>query len=152
MIHKGRRDTEEIRPLAWGCPIPVLSGELCIAAGVHLIGCGGLGKGRSSLARSAGKLPSYEYNKINYRRVSRQRPPVPGVLHSLVTKYTIVVRVIERHGCMGSAWLSTHRMEGIRPSARGVTNLCYWRVTLDCNAQCQYRYICEGTTLGSLAG
>ena len=26
---------------------------------------------------------------------------------------------IERHGCMGSAWLSTHRMEGIRPSARG---------------------------------
>ena len=29
------------------------------------------------------------------------------------------VRVIERHGCMGSTWLSTHRMEGIRPSARG---------------------------------
>ena len=51
----------------------------------------GLGKGRSPPARSAGKLPTYEYNKINYRRVSRQRPPVPGVLHSLVTKYTIVV-------------------------------------------------------------
>ena len=27
--------------------------------------------------------------------------------------------VVERHGCMGSAWLSTHHMEGIRPSARG---------------------------------
>ena len=29
------------------------------------------------------------------------------------------VRVIIRHGCMESTWLSTHRMEGIRPSARG---------------------------------
>ena len=38
------------------------------------------------------------------------------------------------------------------PRRGGVTNLCYWRVTLDCNAQCQYRYIGEGTTLGSMAG
>ena len=38
------------------------------------------------------------------------------------------------------------------PRRGGVTNLCYRRVTLDCNAQCQYRYICEGTTLGSMAG
>ena len=28
-------------------------------------------------------------------------------------------KVIIRHGCMESTWLSTHRMEGIRPSARG---------------------------------
>ena len=38
------------------------------------------------------------------------------------------------------------------PRRGGVTNLCYRRVTLDCNAQCQYRCICEGTTLGSVAG
>ena len=34
MIHEGTDHTEGIRPSARGCPIPVLSGELCIAAGV----------------------------------------------------------------------------------------------------------------------
>ena len=35
------------------------------------------------------------------------------------TGVNIRVRVIIRHGCMESTWLSTHHMEGIRPSARG---------------------------------
>ena len=62
------------------------------------------------------------------------------------------VRVIERHGCMGSTWLPRTAWREYVPQRGGVTNLCYRRVTLDCNAQCQYRYIREGTTLGSMAG
>ena len=30
-----------------------------------------------------------------------------------------ILRVSIRHGCMESTWLSTHHMEGIRPSAWG---------------------------------
>ena len=42
MIHEGTDHMKGIRPLVWGCPNPVLSGELCIAAGVRPIVCGGI--------------------------------------------------------------------------------------------------------------
>ena len=42
MIHEGTDHMEGIRPSVRGCPIPVLSGELCIAAGVCPMGCGGI--------------------------------------------------------------------------------------------------------------